>query len=330
VRRRLLAGLGSFVFLLLAPGIVAGLVPFRMTRWRVLPPLLGFEGFRPAGVLLIAAGLLVLLESFWRFAARGLGTPAPVLPTRRLVVSGLYRYVRNPMYLAVVATIAGQALLLGSVRLLEYGALVWGAFSLFVLLYEEPTLEATYGAEYEAFRRNVPRWIPRLSPWRGPSSRRSELMEAVRRIAGEPGPREDRARRIAEAIRTSANFRWVGLYDVDAPRGLISNIAWSGPGPPAHPTFPIRNGLTGVAVAERSVVNVGDVARDPSYLATLASTLSEIIIPVFEGGVVVGTIDVESEEPDAFDAAAEAALRECATAAASLWRGVTRPEALRE
>jgi protein-S-isoprenylcysteine O-methyltransferase Ste14 len=170
VRSKASAAVASFVFLALAPGFVAGLVPYWISRWQLLPPLLGFGAFRAVGALLVAAGLPILLEAFWRFAFEGIGTPAPILPTRHLVVSGLYRYVRNPMYLAVAAMIAGQGLLLGNVRVLEYGALVWCGFHLFVLIYEEPTLETTYGAEYEAFRRNVPRWIPRLRPWSGTRS----------------------------------------------------------------------------------------------------------------------------------------------------------------
>lgn len=164
--RRVLAVFGSLVFLILAPGFVAGLVPFWISKWRFQPPLLGWAALRAAGAVLFVAGLPVLLESFWRFAMKGLGTPAPILPTRRLVVSGLYRHVRNPMYLAVVAMILGQALLFGNVALLEYGALVWCAFHVFVLVYEEPTLTVAYPAEYPVFREHVPRWIPRLRPWR--------------------------------------------------------------------------------------------------------------------------------------------------------------------
>lgn len=114
----------------------------------------------------MAAGLPVLLDSFARFALQGLGTPAPVFPTRHLVVSGLFRYVRNPMYVAVASLILGQGLFFGSVRVLEYGIAVWVAFHLFVLIYEELTLRRTYGSEYEEFCANVPRWIPRLRPWR--------------------------------------------------------------------------------------------------------------------------------------------------------------------
>jgi len=102
----------------------------------------------------------VLLDSFVRFAIDGLGTPAPVFPTQSLVVTGWYRYVRNPMYVAVVAVIVGQGLLFGNTRVLVYGVVVWLAFHLFVIAYEEPTLRATFGAEYEAFCRQVSRWIP--------------------------------------------------------------------------------------------------------------------------------------------------------------------------
>lgn len=168
VGRRFSAVVGSAIFLFLAPGIVAGYIPWRISGWHVQVPLLGMAWLRVAGIVLIAAGIPVLLDSFVRFALQGLGTPAPVFPTRHLVVSGWFRYVRNPMYVAVLSLIFGQALVFGSVATLEYGALVWLAFFLFVLLYEEPTLRRTFGAEYEEFCRNVPRWLPRIRAWRGP------------------------------------------------------------------------------------------------------------------------------------------------------------------
>jgi len=96
--------------------------------------LLGISPFRVLGVLLVAAGLPVLLDSFARFALQGLGTPAPIFPTRHLVVSGLLRYVRNPMYVAVLSLILGQGLLFGNLRVLEYGIAVWVAFYFFVLI----------------------------------------------------------------------------------------------------------------------------------------------------------------------------------------------------
>jgi protein-S-isoprenylcysteine O-methyltransferase Ste14 len=164
--RRIAAIVGSAIFLVIAPGIVAGYVPWRICRWHVEAPLLGTSSLRVVGVLLIAEGLPVLLDSFTRFALNGLGTPAPILPTRHLVITGLYRYVRNPMYIAVVSLILGQGLLFGSVLVLEYGIAVWVAFYLFVLIYEEPTLRKSYGPEYEEFCANVPRWIPHLRTWR--------------------------------------------------------------------------------------------------------------------------------------------------------------------
>jgi len=165
--RRMFAVLGSAVFLLLAPGTVAGLVPWWISHWRFETPVSWWVPLRFVGGVLVAAGTLVLLDSFARFAIKGLGTPAPIFPTRHLVITGLYRYVRNPMYVAVAAVIFGQGLIFGNIRLLEYGALVWLAFHLFVVGYEEPTLRATFGPEYEAFCRGVSRWIPRLTPWPG-------------------------------------------------------------------------------------------------------------------------------------------------------------------
>ena len=168
-RRRLLAILGTLVFLIIAPGFVAGLVPWWISRWHLGAPFFGMPLFPFVGGTLIAVGLIGLLDSFVRFAFQGVGTPAPVFPTRHLVVSGLYRYVRNPMYVAVVITIAGQGLLFGDGRLLEYGALVWVLCHLFVRFYEEPMLRARFGAEYDRFCSEVPRWIPRFAPWRGSS-----------------------------------------------------------------------------------------------------------------------------------------------------------------
>jgi protein-S-isoprenylcysteine O-methyltransferase Ste14 len=153
------AAAGSLLFLFVAPGVVAGLIPWLLTGWDAagdVPVLLIV-----AGVALTAAGAAVLLHAFARFVVEGLGTPAPVAPTQHLVVGGLYRYVRNPMYLAVAATIVGQAMILGRPALLLYallfGAVVWA----FVHFYEEPTLARQYGAEYDAYRRAVPGWWPR-------------------------------------------------------------------------------------------------------------------------------------------------------------------------
>jgi protein-S-isoprenylcysteine O-methyltransferase Ste14 len=161
-----MAILGSAVFFVVAPIVLVGLIPWWMTRWEFLPPFFDLQATRAVGILLIVVGLPGLVDSFVRFALQGLGTPAPIAPTQNLVVTGLYRYVRNPIYVAVVAIILGQAILFGDWRLMIYGGLMWLGFHAFVLAYEEPVLAQTFGAQYEEFRANVPRWIPRLSPWR--------------------------------------------------------------------------------------------------------------------------------------------------------------------
>ena len=156
--------LGSSIFLVVAPGVLAVYIPWRVCHWHLGPPLLGSFLLRMIGVLMIAAGLPVLLDSFARFAVEGLGTPAPVAPPQHLVVTSFYRYVRNPMYVAVSLLIFGQGLLFGSFPLLEYGLVVWLAFFAFVVLYEEPALQKKFGKEYEEFCARVPRWIPRVKP----------------------------------------------------------------------------------------------------------------------------------------------------------------------
>lgn len=161
------AVLWSALFLVIAPGTVAGLLPWAISGWNLEPAFFDFPAIRAIGILLIGLGLVPLVESFARFALEGLGTPAPILPTRHLVVSGFYRHVRNPMYVGVVGIILGQALLFGDIRLLAYAGLVWLCVHAFVLGYEEPTLRRQFGGEYDTFRKHVPRWIPRLRPWKG-------------------------------------------------------------------------------------------------------------------------------------------------------------------
>ena len=163
---RAMAILGSALFFVVAPMMIAGVVPWLVTHWEFQAPFAGVELTRVAGIALIVVGLPGLLDSFARFAIQGIGTPAPIAPTENLVVTGLYRYVRNPIYVAVVAIVLGQATLFGDARLLWYGAFLWLAFHLFVVAYEEPTLRETFGSEDEDYRANVPRWIPRPTPWR--------------------------------------------------------------------------------------------------------------------------------------------------------------------
>lgn len=165
--------LGTAVFLFVAPGVVAGGVPWWLTGWTFAPPLLGFEPGRWIGAVLMVPAPPLLLDSFVRFALEGRGTPAPIAPTEVLVAGGAYRFVRNPMYVAVVALILGQGLLLGRPVLLAYGAAAWLTMHLFVLFYEEPRLRADH-AGYEAYLAHVPRWMPRLTPWRGLAATGSE------------------------------------------------------------------------------------------------------------------------------------------------------------
>ena len=158
---------GSFVFFCLAPGLVAGVGPFVLVGWTMRPPLLGLPGGRIAGAAAVAAGLACLLDCFARFALEGRGTPAPVAQTEVLVASGLYRFVRNPMYISVLVIVSGQALLFGQARLFAYAGVLLVAFHLFVLLHEEPSLRRRFGESYETYRLHVGRWRPRLTPWRG-------------------------------------------------------------------------------------------------------------------------------------------------------------------
>jgi protein-S-isoprenylcysteine O-methyltransferase Ste14 len=163
------AALGSATFFVLAPGVVAGLVPWLITGYR-LPEVNSVVGWARLllGFALVAAGAAVLVTAFARFVFEGQGTPAPIAPTANLVVGGTYRYVRNPMYVAVIAVILGQALAFWSFGLVAYAVLVWLTVAAFVRWYEEPVLEARYGASYEDYRTSVRAWIPRLRPWRGP------------------------------------------------------------------------------------------------------------------------------------------------------------------
>jgi protein-S-isoprenylcysteine O-methyltransferase Ste14 len=166
-RSRAGAAVGSAVFFVLAPGVVAGLIPWWLSGYRMGSGSGWLVAMRiSAGGLLLGAGLVVLVRAFVRFVREGWGTPAPVAPPEVLVVGGDYRYVRNPMYVAVVACVLGQALILGSLALLGYAVVVWLGMAAFVRWYEEPTLRSRFGADYEEYRRAVPAWIPRIRPWR--------------------------------------------------------------------------------------------------------------------------------------------------------------------
>lgn len=159
-----LVSLGFVLFV--GPGPLTVLVPWLLSGWELRQPLLGWTWLRGLGIALIVVGVPVLAESIARFVWKGRGTLTPAVATQHLVISGLYRFVRNPMYLGVVAIIVGEGLLLGNGDVLIYAAVVAVGFHLFVTLYEEPTLRRTYGTEYDDYCGRVRRWIPRLTPVR--------------------------------------------------------------------------------------------------------------------------------------------------------------------
>jgi protein-S-isoprenylcysteine O-methyltransferase Ste14 len=153
--------LGTIVFVAAVPGTLVLLVPWWLSGGHVAPPFLGTSLTRVVGAVMIVAALPLFVSFCSRFVWEGRGTPAPIAPTEHLVVGGPYRWVRNPGYVAVTAILVGEGLVFGSPFVLLFALLVALAFHVFVLLYEEPTLRATFGAEYDAYCRRVPRWLPR-------------------------------------------------------------------------------------------------------------------------------------------------------------------------
>jgi protein-S-isoprenylcysteine O-methyltransferase Ste14 len=156
---------GSALFFAAAPTVVAGVVPWLLTDWRAGASWASGTATLATGALLVGAGVVVLVQAFVRFVVEGSGTPAPVAPTAQLVVGGLYRYVRNPMYVAVIAIITGQAFMFGRTGLLVYGATVGTVMVSFVKLYEEPVLAQRFGDEYVQYKIRVPGWVPRRRAW---------------------------------------------------------------------------------------------------------------------------------------------------------------------
>ena len=151
--------LNTILFTIFVPGTVAVYVPIRLLgglSWPVPGPLSWLGG------VVLVVGAAIYFRCAWEFAVRGLGTPAPIAPTKFLVVTALHRYMRNPMYIGVLLVLLGEAALFRKRALLEYAAFFYAAVYLFVLLYEEPTLRRQFGASYEEYCRTVPRWIPRF------------------------------------------------------------------------------------------------------------------------------------------------------------------------
>lgn len=156
-----LLALRSLLWTILLPGVVAGYVPWRyfgLSQVRIEPS----DPLALAGVACAAAGVLLLAACIFEFARSGRGTLSPVDPPRHLVVRGLYRYVRNPMYLAVTLILLGEAALLRSTDLVTYWACFFVAANLFVIGYEEPYLRSRFGVSYEAYTKQVGRWLPRI------------------------------------------------------------------------------------------------------------------------------------------------------------------------
>ncbi len=154
-----MTALKSFLFLLLAPGIVAGYIPLALLR---RGPQIETGIFAYLAISFWLLGGVILLWSFWNFVHEGRGTPAPIDPPKELVAVGFYRYVRNPMYVGVLATIVGHFLWFGYWNLLLYAIVVFIVFHTFVTYYEEPTLRRKFGVAYEDYMKRVPRWFPRF------------------------------------------------------------------------------------------------------------------------------------------------------------------------
>jgi protein-S-isoprenylcysteine O-methyltransferase Ste14 len=155
------------LFFVIAPGTLAVYIPWSITEWHLKRAFFGLDALRVVGAALVFLGLIVLVESFARFVWKGFGTPAPVAPPTRLVVTGFYRRVRNPIYVGLIAIIVGEALILGDEKMLIYAAILWLFFHVWVLAIEEPTLVSSFGDEFATFKENVPRWLPRLTAWSG-------------------------------------------------------------------------------------------------------------------------------------------------------------------
>ena len=163
--RKSAAAVGSAAFFLVGPGLIVGVLPWWITRWDLSRPFPLWVVAQVLGAVLIVPGVVVAVQAFARFVNEGRGTPVPVAAPDRLVIGGAYRHVRNPMYVALLAALIGQALLFASWGVLLEAAITWAATASFVHWYEEPALRKRFGAQYEAYLKAVPGWLPRLRPW---------------------------------------------------------------------------------------------------------------------------------------------------------------------
>jgi protein-S-isoprenylcysteine O-methyltransferase Ste14 len=164
---RRVAVIGSLGFFVIGPGLEAGVGPWLLTGGlQTGDDLPAFLPLRVLGAVLVVLGLAVLVHAYVRFALDGIGTPSPMAPPRALVVTGAYRYVRNPMYVATAGVLLGEALALRQPILLAGGAVYCAALAVLGSRYEEPLLRRRFGAQYDAYAAAVPAWRPRLRPWR--------------------------------------------------------------------------------------------------------------------------------------------------------------------
>jgi protein-S-isoprenylcysteine O-methyltransferase Ste14 len=164
IMREAKAAVVSIAWGLALGGTFACLLPYLLNEWHFHRPLPYWEVAQVAGGVLICAGLVPLVQSFVEFTKAG-GTPVPLASPPRLVVSGYYRYVRNPIYVGFLVVLIGEVLLFGSKGLLVYSAVAWCIGAAAVRFYEEPTLYRKFGPQYQDYRGAVRAWVPRLHPW---------------------------------------------------------------------------------------------------------------------------------------------------------------------
>jgi protein-S-isoprenylcysteine O-methyltransferase Ste14 len=160
-----MVALKTLLFTIVVPGTVTILIPGLLLGWGSAPAAFDIGPLRWLGLVPLLVGAGFYLRCAWDFVVAGRGTPAPIDAPKHLVVRGLYRLVRNPMYVGVLLCVCGEALLFGSARLLWYAALLFVCFHTFVTVYEEPTLRRLFGASYEQYCVAVPRWVPRMRTW---------------------------------------------------------------------------------------------------------------------------------------------------------------------
>jgi protein-S-isoprenylcysteine O-methyltransferase Ste14 len=157
-----MTALKTLIFTVLVPGTVAILLPYRLASSPGTRGSLTLGSFRYFGFVLIVAGAMIYLWCAWDFTFAGKGTPAPIDPPKELVVRGLYKHVRNPMYIGVLSLVLGQAMWFEAVGLFAYAGLVFLLFNALVFFYEEPALQRKFGDSYKRYCECVPRWIPRI------------------------------------------------------------------------------------------------------------------------------------------------------------------------